>query len=46
MKKHFIPLLLAFVLTLGLLPNAVFAAGDHDCETLLDNAYWWLFGKV
>lgn len=46
MKKHFIPLLLAFVLTLGLLPNAVFAAGDHDCETLLDNAYWRLFGKV
>ena len=46
MKKHFIPLLLALVLLLGLFPGAVFAAGDHDCEALLDDAYWKLFGKV
>ena len=45
MKKHFIPLLLALVLLLGLFPGAVFAAGDHDCEALLDDAYWKLFGK-
>ena len=46
MKKHVLPLALAFILLLGMLPCAVFAGDDHDCETLLDGAYWKLFGKV
>ena len=46
MKKHILPLALVFVMLIGLLPNAVLAAGDHDCEELLDDAYWKLFGKV
>ena len=46
MKKHVLPLALAFILLLGMLPGAVFAGDDHACETLLDGAYWKLFGKV
>lgn len=47
MKKHILPFaVLAFILLLGMLPGAVFAGDDHACETLLDGAYWKLFGKV
>ena len=46
MKKHVLPLALAFILLLGMLPGTVFAGDDHACETLLDGAYWKLFGKV
>ncbi len=46
MKKHVLPLALAFILLLGMLPGAVFAGDDHACEMLLDGAYWKLFGKV